>query len=97
MEEKKLNLENNHNDLNNPEGSKVLKVSPLGYILKLFSKWLGFTSLYAAFSVCPFCGQQACPVGIGSASIIGVFFALLFNDWKTLLNFLKKKLLHRNE
>ncbi len=96
MEAQEVQLEHNCGT-NNPESVKALRISPLGYIIKLFAKWFGFTSIYAAFSVCPFCGQQGCPVGIGSASIIGVFFALLFNDWKTLLSFLKKKFLHKNE
>jgi len=90
-------IEHNHNsEINNGE-VKTVKLSPLGYVIKLFAKWFGFTSLYAAFSVCPFCGQQGCPVGIGSASIIGAFFALIFSDWKILFSYIKNKLKKKNE
>jgi hypothetical protein len=84
-------LEHNHSDTANCKDDKPIKLSPLGYIVKLFAKWFGFTSLYSAFSVCPFCGQPGCPVGIGSASIIGAFFALVFNDWRILIRFIKTK------
>lgn len=91
------NTENNHINVINTSEVKTVKLSPLGYIIKLFAKWFGFTSLYVAFSVCPFCGQQGCPVGIGSASIIGGFFALVFNDWKILFLFVKKKYFKKDE
>ena len=93
----KIPIEHNHNADTNSGEIKKVKLSPLGYIIKLFAKWFGFTSLYAAFSVCPFCGQQGCPVGIGSASIIGAFFALIFNDWKILFFYIKNKLNKKNE
>lgn len=48
-----------------------------------FSKWwLGFTGLMATTSVCPFCGQPGCPVGVGAATTIGAFFALFMQNWK---------------
>lgn len=85
-------IENNKGNENNSGELKTKRLSPFGYAIKLFAKWFGFTSLYTAFSVCPFCGQQGCPVGIGSASIIGAFFALVFNDWKILYLYINKKL-----
>ena len=36
----------------------------------------GFGAIYAAFPVCPFCGRQACPVGMASFASVGAFFAL---------------------
>ena len=44
------------------------------------------------FAVCPFCGQQGCPVGIASAGSVGAFFALCIQDWNILCRFLKQKL-----
>ena len=72
--------------------NNVKKLSPFGRLFRLLASWFGFTTLYATFSVCPFCGQQGCAVGIVSASGIGAFFALCAQDWKTLFTFLKKKL-----
>jgi len=93
----KTHTEHNHINVINTGEAKIIKLSPLGYIIKFFAKWFGFTSLYIAFSVCPFCGQSGCPVGIGSASIIGAFFALVFNDWKILFSYIKEKIKYRNE
>jgi len=44
--------------------------------------WLGFTGLIAVTSVCPFCGQPGCPVGIGAATTIGGFMSLFMQNWK---------------
>lgn len=82
----------NHIGINNAEGIKTNKLSPLGYFIRLIAKWLGFTGLYAAFAVCPCCGQPGCPVGIGSAGIIGAFAVLIFNDWKILFSYIKSKM-----
>lgn len=81
-------MHNHIKKINMGENNSV-KLSPLGYTIKLVSKWFGFTGLYAAFSVCPFCGQTGCPVGIGSASIVGAFFILIFQDWRILFNYIK--------
>jgi len=53
-------------------------------ILRLLGWGLGVASLYAMFSVCPFCGRQGCPVGAGSAGLVGGVSALLMQNWKTL-------------
>ena len=68
------------------------KISPIGRLLKFIGWWFGFTGLYATFAVCPFCGQQGCPVGLASASTAGAFFALCIQDWKRFLAFLRQKL-----
>jgi hypothetical protein len=67
------------------------KLSPFGHLFKFFSWWFGFTGLYAMFAVCPFCGQQGCPVGLASAGTVGAFFALCIQDWKLFFRFLKQK------
>jgi hypothetical protein len=71
------------------------KMSPFGHLFRFFGWWLGFTGLYSMFAVCPFCGQQGCPVGIASAGSVGAFFALCVQDWKHLFRFLKQKLQKR--
>lgn len=48
------------------------------------------TSVYSMSSVCPCCGKQICPVGLGGAAIIGGFLVLL---GKSILKF--KELLIR--
>ncbi|MCK4504131.1 MAG: hypothetical protein KAW14_00825 [Candidatus Aegiribacteria sp.] len=70
------------------------KMSPLGHVFRFIGWWFGFAVLYSMFSVCPFCGQQGCPVGLASAGTVGAFFALCFQDWKRLFIFIKKKLSH---
>ena len=67
------------------------KMSPFGHIFRFFGWWFGFTGLYSMFAVCPFCGQQGCPVGIASAGSVGAFFTLCIQDWKRLFNFLRNK------
>lgn len=49
------------------------ELSPFGYLFRFAGRWFGFTGLYAAFSVCPFCGQAGCPVGVGIAGSVGAF------------------------
>lgn len=63
-------------------------MSPFGYLFKFIGSWLGFAGLYAAFSVCPFCGQQGCPAGLAASGVIGGFLALCFQDWKRLFAFI---------
>ena len=69
-----------------------LRLSPFGHVFRLLASWFGFTGLYAMFAVCPFCGQQGCPIGIASAGTVGAFFALCFQDWKRLFVYIKQKL-----
>jgi len=59
-------------------------------ILRFLGWWFGLSSLYAMFSVCPFCGRQGCPLGAGAAGLVGGFFTLfasLLQNWR---NFIKK-------
>lgn len=68
------------------------KLSPFGRLFRFFASWFGFTGLYAAFSVCPFCGQQGCPVGMASAGTMGAFLALCLQDWKRLFSYIKNRI-----
>ena len=63
------------------------RLSPFGHFFRHAGRWLGFTGLYAAFSVCPFCGQAGCPVGMGIAGSVGAFFTLCLMDWKRLFRY----------
>ena len=90
MENSKDNI--NHQIQEIDSINKNLKLSPFGHLFRLIASWFGFTGLYAMFAVCPFCGQQGCPVGMVSASTVGAFFALCFQDWKRLFVYFKQKL-----
>lgn len=68
------------------------KRSFLGRIIRFFAWWFGFSGLYAMFAVCPFCGQVGCPVGMGSVGFVGGFFALLMQDWKTMVQFVRSRI-----
>jgi len=37
--------------------------------------WLMGTLIYSMFSVCPFCGKNACPGNFGTAALVGSIFA----------------------
>ncbi|MFZ5517196.1 MAG: hypothetical protein ACOY90_11195 [Candidatus Zhuqueibacterota bacterium] len=67
------------------------KRSVMGKVIRFFAWWFGFSSLYATFAVCPFCGQLGCPVGMGSAGFVGGFFALLMQDWKNMIGYLRTR------
>jgi len=69
-----------------------LRLSLFGHLFRFIGWWFGFSGLYAAFAVCPFCSQQGCPVGIASADTIGGFLALCIQDWKRFFAFLRQKL-----
>jgi len=71
-----------------------LHVKPtfFGQLFRFFGWWLGFTGLYAMFAVCPFCGQQGCPVGVSSAGVVGGFFALVVQNGRGFLRFITRKL-----
>ena len=71
------------------------KMSPFGHLFRFIGWWFGFTGLYAMFAVCPFCGQQGCPVGIASAGTVGAFLSLCVQDWKRLFSFIKGKLIKK--
>jgi len=86
-EAEKINIQNTEKDHN----KENIKLSPFGHLFRLIASWFGFTGLYAMFAVCPFCGQQGCPVGIASAGTFGAFFALCVQDWKRLFVYFRQK------
>jgi len=59
-------------------------------VIRFFGWWLAFFGLYSSSSVCPFCGQQGCPVGIGSAGLLGVIFAIIIRSWNRITIFSKQ-------
>ena len=81
------------------ETHTVKKRTTFGYLLRFLGWWFGFSGLYAMFGACPFCGQAGCPVGLGSASLVGGFFALFMQNWRAFVKFifgrLLKMILHR--
>ena len=87
--EKKFIKQHLSESVQQEQGNK--KMSPFGYLFRFIGWWFGFTGLYTMFAVCPFCGQQGCPVGLASAGTIGAFFSLCVQDWKRLFSFFKHK------
>jgi hypothetical protein len=47
--------------------------------------WLAFFGIYAASSVCPFCGSPGCPVGAGGAAAVGGFFTVMWQYGRNVL------------
>jgi len=74
------------------ERNVVKKHPVLGRLLRFSGWWFGFSGLYAMFAVCPFCGQTGCPVGIGSAGLVGGFCALGMQNGKAFFQFIHSKL-----
>lgn len=66
---------------------KLKNLPIIGNLFRFLGLWLAFTGVYAMFSVCPFCGQAGCPVGAGSAGVIGGSFAFAVNNGR---QFVKK-------
>ncbi|HOP62773.1 MAG TPA: hypothetical protein PK358_05550 [Spirochaetota bacterium] len=64
-------------------GNKQNSSGRFSFIKRLFSTgalrfagwWSIFAGALAVNSVCPVCGSQGCPVGIGTTGIIAAFFA----------------------
>jgi hypothetical protein len=73
------------------------RMSPFGQLFRFIGWWFGFTGLYTTFAVCPFCGQQGCPVGLASAGTIGLFLALCVQDWKRFFAFIKQNLMKKKK
>jgi hypothetical protein len=71
---------------------KLKQVPIIGNLFRFLGLWIAFTGVYTIFAVCPFCGQMGCPVGAGSAGVIGGFFALIVQNMKNVLNFVQHKL-----
>lgn len=72
--------------------ARLAGISPFGRIFRFIAYWFGFSGLYAAFAVCPFCGRQGCPVGMASTGTVGLFFAVCVQDWKRFFAFIRQKL-----
>ena len=64
----------------------------LGYLFRFSIWWLSLSGLYMVFATCPCCGQVGCPVGAGSAGLIGGFFTLCKQNWKGPIKFIYSKL-----
>lgn len=56
-----------HCDHDHEHGKPVLP----GAVLRFLVLAAGVGGVYASTSVCPFCGQVACPAGLASAGIVG--------------------------
>jgi hypothetical protein len=70
-----------------PRGMKRFYRYPfIGGLFRFLTWWLIFAGIYASSSVCPFCGQPGCPVGAGSAGLVGGFFALVISKGKVILS-----------
>src|SRR5208337_5627207 len=72
-----------------PHTRKNSQYPVIGGLWRFFSWWLVFFGIYASSSVCPFCGQPGCPVGVAAAGIIGGFFAAVWIYGKAWLSRLK--------
>lgn len=79
----------------NMPGDKIkdTQIRPLGHLLRFFGWWFAFIGLYSVSSVCPFCGQAGCPVGAGSAGVVGAFMAVLvqMRNWKIFAKTIKDR------
>jgi hypothetical protein len=73
------------------------KSTILGHLFRFSIWWLSFSGLYAMFATCPCCGQVGCPVGAGSAGLVGGFLALCNQNWKRLIKFVYAKMFRRTE
>jgi hypothetical protein len=71
---------------------KLKKLPIIGNLFRFLGLWLAFTGVYNMLAVCPFCGQVGCPIGVGSAGVVGGFFALIVQNIKNVLNFVQNKL-----
>jgi len=62
-------------------------------IIHFLFRWLAFFGIFAGTTVCPFCGQPGCPVGVGGAAVGGGLFALLTQNWKAAVLIIKNKII----
>ena len=59
-------------------------------LLRFSGIWLAVALLFGTTSVCPFCGQHGCPVGAGSAGVLGGVAAFVLQGRKLVVGFFKK-------
>jgi hypothetical protein len=64
----------------------------LGHIFRFSIWWFSLSGLYMLFAACPCCGQVGCPVGAGTAGLVGGFFTLCKQNWKGPIKFIYGKL-----
>ncbi len=69
----------------------------LGYLFRFSIWWLSFSGLYVMFATCPCCGQVGCPVGAGSAGLVGGFFVLCKQNWKNFGKYIYDNLFRRTK
>jgi len=80
-------------------GADVTPVTPrdrsaavLAGILRFLGLWAGVSGAYLAVGgTCPCCGRPGCPVGIGSAAILGALGSLTVLKGRALLARLRRK------
>jgi hypothetical protein len=60
----KTETKHNHRIEADTDKGKAIKLSPLGYILKLISKWIGFTGYMQLFQSAHFVGNPAVQLGL---------------------------------
>jgi hypothetical protein len=71
------------------------KNTVFGYLFRFSIWWLSLSGLYMFFATCPCCGQVGCPVGAGTAGLVGGFFALCKQNWKGFIKLIHGKLFNR--
>jgi hypothetical protein len=91
---KKATSEINHQDIHNLKALTAIKKQqshPLyGFIFRFLGWWFAFSGIYVMSAICPFCGNQGCLVGAGTAGIVGGILALTMQNWKALIGRLRK-------
>jgi hypothetical protein len=63
-----------------------------GYLFRFSIWWLSLSGLYMLFATCPCCGQVGCPVGAGTAGLVGGFLTLCKQNWKGFTKLIHSKL-----
>jgi hypothetical protein len=64
----------------------------LAKFTRFFGWWFIFAGTFAAFSVCPVCGQVSCPVGVGTTGILAGIFALIKQNGRQFIYYIKEKI-----
>jgi|GEM_PF-152330 len=86
-ERKKQHEQSRHNSTHRHSTAAWL----VGQALR-FLGWMTGIGGFVAWSTCPFCGRPGCPVGAGTAGVIGGLFALCMTNWKRLIKLMKNAL-----
>lgn len=67
------------------------KHSMFRYLFRFSCWWLTFSGVYAISILCPCCGLPSCPVGIGSATLVGGFLAICKQSWGIIVQFIRTR------